>query len=252
LTVDAANGFAHPAIEAGMTSLISAAGSSGIAAMTLRRSYNCGVLGHHAEVIARAGLIGLCFTHAPASIAPPGGKTAVIGTNPLAIAVPASRGGITLCLDQSASVVAKSEIMRRALSSEPIPLGWALDEGGEPTTDAAKALRGTMLSAGGHKGFGMGLVAEILASALAGAAASREASPFSGSIGGPPSTGQCFVAIDPAAFAPGFGVRAKALVAAILAQPGARLPGSRRLAARAKTAMEGVRVDHALMERITA
>jgi (2R)-3-sulfolactate dehydrogenase (NADP+) len=86
VVVDAARGFAHPAIDAGMPALIGAAREVGIAAMTLRRSYNCGLLGHHAERLAEAGLIGLCFTHAPAPISPVGGKVPVIGTNPFGLA----------------------------------------------------------------------------------------------------------------------------------------------------------------------
>lgn len=249
VAVDAGHGFAHPAIAAGLPLLVQAARDCGIAAMTLRRSYNCGVLGHHAGDLAAQGLIGLCFTHAPASIAPPGGRVPVIGTNPFALAVPGAPGEAGFVLDQSASVVAKSEILLRARRGEPIPEGWALDGEGRPTTDPAQALKGSMLPAGGAKGFGAGLLAEVLASALSGAVASREASPFSGPEGGPPGTGQCFIALDPAAFAPGFAARIGALCAAVEGQEGARLPGSRRRAARAATA-DGVEVPEDLLRQI--
>ena len=248
--VDAGHGFAHPAIDAGLPLLVEAARSFGIAAMTLRRSYNCGVLGHHAERIAQAGLIGLCFTHAPASVAPVGGRVPVIGTNPVALGVPDGRGGARFVLDQSASAVAKSEVILRSKNSEAIPEGWALDAEGRPTTDAAAALKGSMLPAGGSKGFGMGLIVEVLASVLAGAVASRDASPFSGPVGGPPATGQCFLAIDPEAFASGFGDRIAALAEAIEAQEGARLPGARRRAARKRTETQGIEVDEALALRL--
>lgn len=250
VVVDAGNGFAHPAIDLGHPMLVEAVRSYGIAAMTLRRSYNCGVLGHHAERIAQAGLIGLCFTHAPASIAPPGGWVPVIGTNPFALAVPDGRGGARFVLDQSASVVAKSEVILRSRRGEAIPQGWALDAEGRATTDAAAALKGSMLPAGGAKGFGAGLLVEVLASALAGAVASREASPFSGPAGGAPATGQCFLAIDPDAFAPGFTARIAALAEAIEEQQGARLPGARRVVARAATEASGVPVDDDLAARL--
>ena len=248
VVVDAAHGFAHPAIAAGLPLLLQAARDCGISAMTLRRSYNCGVLGHHAADIAAEGLIGLCFTHAPASIAPPGGRVPVIGTNPFALAVPDDGGTAAFVLDQSASVVAKSEILLRARRGEPIPEGWALDGEGRPTTDPAQGLKGSMLPAGGAKGFGAGLLAEVLASALAGAVSSREASPFSGPDGGPPGTGQCFIALDPAAFAPGFAERIAGLCAAIEWQAGARLPGSRRRKARATTT--AVEVPEDLLQQI--
>ena len=121
VVVDAAHGFAHPAIDLGFPTLVEAARSSGIAAMTLRRSYNCGILGHHAERLAEAGLIGLCFTHAPASIAPAGAKLPVIGTNPFALAVPDEHGGARFVLDQSASEVAKSEVILGTRRGESIP-----------------------------------------------------------------------------------------------------------------------------------
>lgn len=250
VVVDAGHGFAHPAIDLGLPALTAAAREQGIAAMTLHRSYNCGILGHHAERIAEAGLVGLCFTHAPASIAPLGGRVPVIGTNPFALAVPDGAGDVPFVLDQSASVVAKSEVILRARKGDPIPEGWALDAEGRPTSDPQAALKGSMLPSGGAKGFGAGLMAEVLASVLSGAVASRDASPFSGPAGGPPATGQCFIAIDPDAFAPGFAVRILALARAIEAQDGARLPGARRRAARLRTDTEGVVVDDALAQRI--
>ncbi|SDD69318.1 Ldh family oxidoreductase [Ruegeria marina] len=251
--VDAANGFAHAAIDAGWQAFTNAARRCGIAAMSVHNSYNCGVLGHHAERIAEAGLVGLCFTHAPASIAPTGGKQPVIGTNPFSVAVPDGDGGALLVIDQSASVVAKSEILLRSRQGEPIEPGWALDAEGNETTDAVAALAGSMLPAGGYKGFGVGLLAEILAAALSGANLSTEASPFSGTKGGPPGTGQFFVAIDPQAFGgDAFAASMTRLCASITAQDGARLPGRRRADNRRRIEEEGVGVDDALFERIEA
>ncbi|MBT1155577.1 Ldh family oxidoreductase [Aminobacter anthyllidis] len=252
VVVDAATGFAHPAIDAGWDRFIAAARLNGIAAMTVFNSYNCGVLGHHAERIAEAGLLGLCTTHAPASIAPPGGRSPVIGTNPFALGVPDGAGGVALVLDQSASVVAKSEVLLRSREGRPIEPGWAIDEQGADTLDPAAALKGSMLPAGGHKGFGVGFLVEILASCLAGAVLSKDASPFSGTSGGPPRTGQCFVAFDPSAFSTGFSHQVASLVDAIVRQGDVRLPGSGRQAARRRTEREGVRVDADLVGRIEA
>jgi (2R)-3-sulfolactate dehydrogenase (NADP+) len=251
--VDAACGFAHPAIDAGWSTFTDAARQSGVAVMSLHNSYNCGVLGHHAERLAEEGLLGLCFTHAPASIAPTGGQVPVVGTNPFSMAVPDGHGGALLVIDQSASAIAKSEIMLRARTGEAIEEGWAFDENGAPTTDAAAALKGSMAPSGGYKGFGIGLTVEVLASCLAGAVLSRDASPFSGDKGGPPKTGQCFIAFDPAAFSgEGFMAQTKALAASITDQEGARLPGARRQKNRAQIAADGVSVDAALLTRIRA
>jgi len=250
IRVNANSGFAHPAIDAGFDALITAAKSNGVAAMTLFNSYNCGVLGHHAERLAEAGVLGLCFTNAPASIAPSGGKTPVVGTNPFAVGVPGPQGA-AFVIDQSASVIAKSEIMLRSRLGEPIEPGWALDADGNPTTDTDAALKGSMAPAGGYKGFGIGLTVELLAACLSGAVLGKDASPFSGTKGGPPNTGQCFIALDPDAFSGGgFAGNVENLIAAIKDQPGARLPGERRANNRARIEKEGVEIDASLIERI--
>ncbi len=225
--VDADCGFAHPAIEAGLTPLLQMAAECGIASITIHNSYNCGVLGHHTERIARAGLIGLGFTNAPASIAPVGGKKPVIGTNPFSLAVPErSRGELALLIDQSASVVAKSEVTAHKRRGESLPEGWALDADGNPTTDPDAALAGSMVPAGGAKGFNTGLMTELFAAVLAGAHLGIEASPFAGTKGGPPQTGQCFIAIDPGAFGENhFDSGLGRLIAALEAEPEVRLPG---------------------------
>ena len=249
--VNAHSGFAHPAIDAGFEALTSAARDQGIGVMTVFNSYNCGVLGHHAERIANEGLLGLCFTNAPASIAPTGGSKPVIGTNPFAMGVPGPDGPLFV-IDQSASAIAKSEIMLRNRTGEEIEPGWALDADGNSTTDAAEALKGSMVPSGGAKGFGAGLMVEIFAACLSGAVLGKDASPFSGTVGGPPNTGQCFIAVDPGSLSGGaFADRAAALAKAITAEEGARLPGSRRSGARDRTA-NGVEVDDALIERIRA
>ncbi|MBJ3774427.1 Ldh family oxidoreductase [Acuticoccus mangrovi] len=251
VVVDAATGFAHPAIAAGFPALVAAARTNGVAAMAVRNSYNCGVLGFHTEAIAVEGLLGIGFTNAPASIAPVGGKRPVIGTNPFSVAVPSGKRGASLLIDQSASVVAKSEVMKRAREGEAIPEGWALGPDGEPTTDPAVGLKGSMAPAGGYKGFGIGLFTEIMAAALSGATLGIDASPFSGTAGGPPKTGQFFLAFDTDTPSGGaFSQRMEALSAAIEGAGDARLPGARRLAARAKSDAEGVRVKASQLEAI--
>jgi (2R)-3-sulfolactate dehydrogenase (NADP+) len=251
ITVDAATGFAHPAIVLGEGPLIVAARSQGIACLAIRNSYNCGVLGHHTERMATAGLVVLGFTNAPASIAPIGGRRPVVGTNPFSLAAPSGSGEAVVVIDQSASVVAKSEVMKRARAGEPIPEGWVLDAEGNPTVDAEAGLKGSMAPSGGYKGVGVGLMVELFAAALAGATLGIDAAPFSGTTGGPPRTGQFFIAIDPAAASGGlFDERLLRLVDAIRAQEGARVPGTRRRAARELAAAEGIAVDAVLLARI--
>ena len=252
LVADAACGFPQAAIALGFARLVGLARETGIAALAIRNSYNCGLLGAHTDKLAAAGLIGIGFTNAPASIAPVGGTRPVIGTNPVAVSVPDGQGGVAFTIDQSASVVAKSEVMKRARDGTPIPAGWALDADGRPTTDPALALKGTMAPAGGHKGVGIGLFVELMAAAAAGATLGIDASPFSGTAGGPPRTGQFFIAVDAQASSGGlFADRVARLAAAFASEPGARLPGAKKAAALSAARERGtVPVDEALYRTV--
>ena len=254
LGADARSGFAHPAIAAGFERLIPLAQEMGIAALAVRESYNCGLLGYHTDRLALEGLIGIGFTNAPASIAPAGGTRPVLGTNPFAIAVPDGQGGVALSIDQSASVVAKSEVMKRSREGAAIPVGWALDSEGHSTTDAALALKGSMAPLGGYKGVGLSLFVELLAAAATGATLGIDASPFSGPVGGPPRTGQMFMAIDAATSSGGaFAARIDRLREVFAEQPGARLPGTKKSAFRASAEARGtVAVDADLYARVVA
>tara|TARA_B100001109_G_scaffold56597_1_gene45812 strand:- start:349 stop:1338 length:990 start_codon:yes stop_codon:yes gene_type:complete len=249
LKINADNGFAHTAINLGFDSLFDMCSEQGIACMSIYHSYNCGVLGFHTKRIAEKGFLGLGFTNAPASIAPLGGTKAVVGTNPFSIAVPLN-GKAEIIIDQSASVVAKSEISVRAKTGEPIPEGWAYDSEGNVTTDAQKALKGTMAPSGGYKGFGTGLLVEILTACLAGGNLGTQASSFAGEDGGPPGTGQFFIAIDPEKFNSNYISSIKSLIESITVQEGARLPGSKRQAAFQKNQNKEIEISEQLLERI--
>lgn len=229
ILVDAASGFAHPAIDAGLPHLTQAARDLGIAAMTVRRSYNALALGRHVLPLADSGLIGLCLSNAPASVAPPGAHRPLFGTNPLAFAAPVA-GAPPVLIDQSLSAVTKTEMILRRGRGEAIPLGWAQDREGLPTTDPAIGLEGSLLPAGGQKGANLALIVEILAAALTGARLSIDASGFSDGEGGPPHVGQFLLAIDPGHFAGHRFAAAIADLAAGFDQAGARLPGQNRKA----------------------
>ncbi len=251
ITADAKSGFAHLAIDKGFAPLIKSTKENGCATLTIKNSYNCGVLGYHVERLALNGFVALGFTNAPASIAPVGGNKPVIGTNPYAIAVPNREGKMAFVIDQSASVVAKSEIIMHNKAGKEIPEGWALDKNGQPTTDPAFALQGSMMPSGGYKGFSNGLMVEIFASLLSGAMLGLEASPFSGTEGGPPKTGQCFIAFNIASFSGNlFYEQLNRLSDAILTQEDARLPGMRREANRADAIENGVEVNDELLEKL--
>ena len=251
--VDAGSGFAHAAILAGQPELLKAARGQGIATLNIYNSYNCGVLGFHTDAIARAGFVALGFTNAPASIAPWGAKKPALGTNPWSLAVPDGKGAAAFVIDQSASVVAKSEVIKRAKAGEALPHGWALDADGQPTTDSATALKGTMMPSGGYKGVGSAILVEVLAACLSGATPGIEASTFGTNVGGPPKTGQCFIAINPDATSGGaFAARLSTVLGALTMEDGARLPGAKKASARASSKRDGIPIDRTLYDTAVA
>jgi (2R)-3-sulfolactate dehydrogenase (NADP+) len=251
LRVDARDGFAQPAIDLGFKSLVPLARKAGIAAMAVTNSYNCGVVGYYVEGLAAEGLVSLAFVNAPASMAPWGGSRALFGTNPIAFAAP-RKGAYPLVIDQSSSVVARGAVIVAAQRGEAIPEGWALDKNGNNTTDPNEALSGgTMVPLGGYKGACIALMVEIMSAILTGATPSAEASSFANNEGGPPRTGQFFVAFEPQGFSgSNYMDQIEALVSKILGQKGTRLPGDRRIRARERTAKEGVNLERSLYQEI--
>jgi (2R)-3-sulfolactate dehydrogenase (NADP+) len=248
--IDAAYGFAFPALALAEAMLPEMARGAGIACAGITRSHHCGAAGHPVERLAVAGLVAMLFANTPGAIAPWGGATAVFGTNPIAFACPLPDAA-PIVVDLSLSKVARGNILAARQKGERIPEGWALDAAGKPTTDPAAALGGTMLPLGDAKGTALALMVELLAAGLTGANYAAEASSFLDAEGPPPGTGQLIIAIDPAAF-PG-GVKHFAHLAdAIEAQSGARLPGARRLALRAKSQRDGIAVSDALLGEIEA
>jgi len=252
LAVDAANGFAYPALNSVFEPLASAAHTHGIAIAGIRRSHHCGVAGVIVERYAHAGLVALLFANTPAAMAPWGGKEAIFGTNPIAFAAPMADGD-PVVVDVSLSKVARGKIMAASQKQQPIPENWAFDAEGRPTTDPDAALGGTMAPLGEAKGLGLALMVEVLAAGLTGANYAREASSFFDASGEPPGVGQTIIAIDPEVFGPVSAMqRIGELSAMIEVMPGARLPGRRRQKLRHKGETEGIVTDMALVAQIEA
>ena len=176
--VDAHFGFAQPAFAYGLPLALDAARQTGIATLAVGHAHTCTSLGYFTEQIARSGFIGMGFTNASPIVAAPGGKTRVIGTNPIAFSVPDGQGGIAMQFDQSTTTVALGKITMAKAAGQPIPEGWAVDAAGQPTTDPAAALQGSLVSMGGYKGWGFGLMAEILAAGMTGGVLSRDVKPL--------------------------------------------------------------------------
>jgi (2R)-3-sulfolactate dehydrogenase (NADP+) len=251
LLVDAGEGLAFPACDLAVAEAIAAARSHGVAFAGVTRSHHCGVVVDHLRAVAEAGLVGLGFSNSPAAMPAAGGRHAIFGTNPVAAVFP-RRGADPLLIDLSLSEVARGKVMLAAKKGEPIPPGWALDADGQPTTDAAAALKGSMLPLGAvssPKGAMLALVVELLVTAVIGAHFGFEASSFFVDEGNRPHLGQAFVVVDPGALAgsDAYLDRVEVLVAEMLTDEGVRLPGARREALRRRAEAQGLEVADALL-----
>jgi (2R)-3-sulfolactate dehydrogenase (NADP+) len=251
--VDARGGLAFEACGLAVREAIRRAREFGVSFVSVANSNHFGVAAYHLEPVAEAGLVGLAFGNSPAAMPAWGGRRALFGTNPVAAVFP-RRSGPPLVIDVSLSAVARGKIMVAAREGKPIPEGWAVDKEGRPTTVAKAALEGSMLPAGGAKGAMLALTVELLACALSGAAFGFESDSFFADEGKPTRIGQAFLAIDPGALAGRevFLERVETLVAAMLEDPGVRLPGARRIAQREKAHASGIVIPPELLGRIRA
>lgn len=230
IVVDAGFGFAQPAFAYGLAPALDAARRYGVATLAVAHAHTCTALGYFTEQIAMSGCIGLGFTNASAIVAPPGGRHRVLGTNPIAFSVPDGQGGLAMHVDQSTTTVALGKITMAKAAGQPIPEGWAVDAEGQPTTDATAAVGGSLTSLGGAKGWGLGLMAEILAAAMTGSVLSQDVAVLKAPDGKPHDLGQFYMLIDPST-SPEFAARMTALTKAVAQDPGTRLPGQFRTAA---------------------
>jgi (2R)-3-sulfolactate dehydrogenase (NADP+) len=219
-------------------------------------SHHAGVIDDHLRAVADAGLVGIALANSPAAMPAAGGRHPIFGTNPVAAVFP-RRDADALMIDLSLSEVARGKVMVAAKKGEPIPLGWALDAAGQPTTNAKAALEGSMLPIGAvtsTKGAMLALIVELLVTAVIGAQFGFEASSFFVDEGNRPRIGQAFIVIDPGALAgsDSYLDRIEVLVAEMLKDEGVRLPGARREALRRKAEAEGVDVADAVLASLRA
>ncbi len=222
--VDAGFGFAQAAFARGLEPAVTAARGQGIAVLAICHAHTCTSLGYFTEQIAGQGLIAIGMTNASPIVAAPGGTKRLIGTNPIAFSVPDAQG-LALHFDCSTSAVALGKITMAKAAGQRIPLGWAVDAQGVPTTDPEAALAGALVSSGGHKGWGFGLMAEILVAGLTGSLNSVDVKPLKAVEGAPHDLGQVYILIDPTQN-PDFGARLARLQEVVAEDPAARLPGS--------------------------
>jgi LDH2 family malate/lactate/ureidoglycolate dehydrogenase len=171
--VDGQNAMGQVVSARAMELAIAKARQVGVGAVTVRNSNHFGTCAHWALMAAEQGMIGIASTNGSAAMAPTGGLEMLVGNNPLAIAAPSDEP-YPVVLDMALTVVARGRIRLAQMNGEAIPLGWGLDKQGQPTTDPAAALTGSLLPVGGYKGYGLAVMVDLLTAVLSGAALSPE------------------------------------------------------------------------------
>jgi L-2-hydroxycarboxylate dehydrogenase (NAD+) len=180
--VDGGGGLGQPVGVRGMKLAISKAREIGVGFVAVRNSNHYGIAGYYSMMALREGLIGVSMTNASVLVVPTFGQDAVLGTNPISVAVPAGQER-PFVLDMATSVATRGRLEEYVRQDKPLPLSWATDERGVPTADAARVLKNVLACAGGgilplggareedggHKGYGLALLVDILCGVLPGA-----------------------------------------------------------------------------------
>jgi len=218
----------------------------GIALVSVNDAWMSGRSAYYVEMIAKAGLIAIHTAASSRLVAPFGGAKAMLGTNPLAIAVPSSREPIVL--DMGTSAYMMTEVLLRERLGEQLPEGVAIGPDGEPTRDAALARRGALLPFGGYKGFGLALMIQALG-LLAGAGSDQES-----------DYGYLFIAFKPDLIGPAdvFNRQVTDLIDRIKATPrqvgvdDIRIPSERAFRSREQLTREGLSFDRLVFDELVA
>ncbi len=247
LIVDAALGWGPPAAFLAADRLIERATSFGVAAAVIRRCHHIGRVGQYAEHFAAAGMIGITMCNSGAGGAPFGGRARMLGTNPIAIGVPRPGGQAPVMIDGSTTMVAGNKLKVLFDKGLPAPAGWLIDRAGNATTSPAEYLEGgSLLPLGGHKGYGLGVMVELLGGLLSGSSAA-----FLPDFG--PGNGVLMIALRPDAFVPmpDYLVQVERVCAALKASPPREeggevlLPGEPEQRARLQRSTTGIALPDA-------
>ena len=250
--VDAHRGYAPLAIRVGIEELVQKAKANGIAAVAIVNCYHVAALWPEVEWLAEQGFVSFAFTQYLSFVAPAGGTQRVYGTNPMAFGWPRD-GAPPLVFDQASSASSRGDLLLHNRDGKAIPLGWAIDPDGNPTTDPAEGLKGAQLPFGGYKGAALALMVELLAGALIGTPFSFEATEMDPREDMPPLGGEFIMAVDPTHLHtdPQDPLsHAEKLFGRVLSQPGTRLPSDRRYEARLQAISKGVLVPRVFYQSL--
>ncbi len=199
LALDACNGLGQVQAMKALQLLMPLAKTNGVAAATIRNSQHFGAVSYYCNYAAEHGMILLAMTNCEPAMSPTGGYEPFFGTNPIAASFP-RKDGPPVKVDLATSIVARGNIIAANKKKESIPEGWALSRTGEPTTDAAEALLGTVQTMAGHKGYALALMVEVLSGVLSGAAIGSDIGSMYKNLDRKQDVGHFFCLFDIAAF----------------------------------------------------
>lgn len=221
---------------------------TGIAAASIASANHLGMLAWYAEHVAKQGLVCLALTTSEALVHPYGGRRALIGTNPIAVGVPADPEPFVL--DMATSQISMGKVHAHALREEPLEPGWALDADGEPTVDPVRAKEGALAPFGGAKGYGLGLAIELMVASLTGTALGTGITGTLDSVH-PATKGDLFVLLRPAVV-PGHLTDYLAEIRDSGPNRAVLVPGDRARERRSRALAGGVELPAALVAELRA
>lgn len=226
--LEAHHAFGQLSSDQAMALAVSKAKLHGLGAVVVRRAFHFGGAFRYVQAAAEAGCIGIAAANTRALMPAPGGAQAVVGNNPLAVAVPVS-GRPPILLDMALSEAALGKIRLAAQEGRDIPPSWATDAAGRTTTDPVEAIAGLLLPAAGHKGYGLALVIDVLTGLLSGGSFGKGVQGLYADTSVPNDCAHFFLAIDVSKFGDreAFLTRAAELTADVLSS--AKAPGVDRL-----------------------
>lgn len=195
IRVDGDNGVGPLVGMRTLEAAMEAAATTGVALALARGSNHFGPVSPYSHIAAEAGFASLIGSNATTTIAPWGGSEARLGNSPCGFGFP-HPGGDPIILDMAISVAARAKIRNASKAGQPIPETWATDRFGRPTTDPNEALNGFLLPIGGHKGYGLALVVDLLAGLLSGAAYLTHVKSWVDAPEEPQNLGHYFLLID--------------------------------------------------------